>query len=155
MLQLSQVLSHDRTQPPSHITSSYSMTSVARSIIDGGTASGGLAVHGHLELGRKLHREIARLLAAQDAIDIGGRASPDVYEVDSVGEQAAVSDKVRLRIERRYAVSGRHRYDRPEMRLRDIRHDDKAASRFAPDGDDSRFDLCIGMNGRNDRHDLE
>jgi hypothetical protein len=31
---------------------------------------GGLAVHEHLELGRELHREIARLLAAQDAIDI-------------------------------------------------------------------------------------
>jgi hypothetical protein len=30
---------------------------------------GGLAVQGHLELGRKLHREIARLLAAQDAIE--------------------------------------------------------------------------------------
>jgi hypothetical protein len=29
---------------------------------------GGLAVHDHLELGRKPHREIARLLAAQDAI---------------------------------------------------------------------------------------
>ena len=33
---------------------------------------GGLEVHDHLELGRKLHREIARLLAAQDAIHIGG-----------------------------------------------------------------------------------
>ena len=29
---------------------------------------GGLEVYGHLELGRKLHREIARLRAAQDAI---------------------------------------------------------------------------------------
>ena len=33
---------------------------------------GGLAVHDHLEFCWKLHREIARLLAAQDAIDIGG-----------------------------------------------------------------------------------
>ena len=29
---------------------------------------GGLAVHDHLKLGRKLHREIAQLLSAQDAI---------------------------------------------------------------------------------------
>ena len=36
---------------------------------------GGLEVHGHLELGRKLHREVARFLAAQDAIDIGGGAN--------------------------------------------------------------------------------
>jgi hypothetical protein len=50
---------------------------------------GGLEVHGHLELGRELHREIARLLAAQDAIDISGgataarkvmQAQPDLYE---------------------------------------------------------------------------
>ena len=40
---------------------------------------GGLAVHGHLELGRKLHREIARFLAAQNAIHIGGSATKDVY----------------------------------------------------------------------------
>ena len=33
---------------------------------------GGLAVYDHLRLGRELHREIARLLVAQDAIDVGG-----------------------------------------------------------------------------------
>ena len=43
---------------------------------------GGPAVHDHLELGRQLHREIARLFAAQDAIHIGGGATPDVYPVD-------------------------------------------------------------------------
>jgi hypothetical protein len=32
---------------------------------------GGLEVHDHLVFHRKLHREIARLLAAQNAIDIG------------------------------------------------------------------------------------
>ena len=36
---------------------------------------GGLAVHDHLELGRELHRKIARLLAAQDAIHVGGSSS--------------------------------------------------------------------------------
>jgi hypothetical protein len=30
---------------------------------------GGLEVHGHFKFRRELHREIARLLAAQDAID--------------------------------------------------------------------------------------
>ena len=38
---------------------------------------GGLAVHDHLELGRKLYRQVARLLAAQDAIYIGGGATND------------------------------------------------------------------------------
>jgi hypothetical protein len=36
-----------------------------------------------------------------------------------------------------------------------IRHDDKAASRLAPKGDDGGFDLYVVMNGRNDWHDLE
>jgi hypothetical protein len=34
---------------------------------------GGLEVQNHLELGRKLHWEIARLVAAQDAIDKAAR----------------------------------------------------------------------------------
>ena len=53
----------------------------------------GLEVHGHLELGRKLHREIARLLAAQYAIYIRGGATTGVYGVGSVGQQTAVSGK--------------------------------------------------------------
>ena len=55
---------------------------------------GGLAVHDHLVFRRKLYREIARLRAAQDAIDIRGGATNDVYRVGSVGEQTAVSDKL-------------------------------------------------------------
>ena len=51
---------------------------------------GGLAVYGHLKLGRELHREIARLRAAQNAIDIRGGATEVVYRVDSVGKQTAV-----------------------------------------------------------------
>jgi hypothetical protein len=39
----------------------------------------------------KLHREIARLFAAQDTIDISGGATSDVYLVDSVGGQTAGS----------------------------------------------------------------
>ena len=60
-----------------------------------GECLGGLAVHDHLELGRKLHREIARLLAAQDAIDIGGGTTIVVYRVGSVGEQTAFSGILR------------------------------------------------------------
>jgi hypothetical protein len=42
------------------------------------------------------------------------------------------------------------------MRAREwIQHDDKAASRLAPKGDDGRFDLYVTMNRRNDWLDLE
>ena len=36
-----------------------------------------------------------------------------------------------------------------------IWHDDKAASRLAPKGDDGHFDLCVAVNGRSDRLDLQ
>jgi len=62
---------------------------------------GGLEVEDHLELGRKLHREIARLLAAQDAVHIVGGATPEVHQVDSVAEQTAGSRKVRIPKNRR------------------------------------------------------
>src|SRR6516165_4965083 len=96
------------------------------------------------------------LVAAQDAIDISGGATRDVYLVDSVGKQTAVSDKDRLPIDRRYVVSRRCRYDRHAMRGHEcIRHGNKAASRLAPKAGDGRFDLYVAVNGRNDWHDLE
>jgi ABC-type uncharacterized transport system substrate-binding protein len=71
-----------------------------------------------------------------------GGATPIVYLVDSVGEQAAVSGKGRVVIDRRYVVSGRRQYDRRAMRVREyVPNDDKAASRLAPKADDGRFDL--------------
>src|SRR5215475_8082576 len=117
---------------------------------------GGLEVHGHLELGRKLHRQIARLFAAQNAIDIGGGAVKDVYHVDSVGEQSAVSGTYGIRIDCRYVVLGRRQYDRRAMRDHPcIRDGNKATSGLAPKVDDGRFDLYVAMNGRNDWRDLE
>jgi hypothetical protein len=99
---------------------------------------------------------IARLLAAQNAIDIGGGTTIAVYRVGSVGEQTALSGKVRIRIDGRYVVSGRCRYDRRAMRAREyFPYNDKAASRLAPKDDDGRFDLCVAVNGHNDWLDLE
>ena len=95
--------------------------------------------------------EITRLRAAQNAIDIGGSATNDVYPVDSVGEQATVPDKLRCPIDRRYLVSGRRRHERRAMQVREqIRQNDEAASRLAPQGDDGLFDFYVAMNGRND-----
>jgi hypothetical protein len=36
-----------------------------------------------------------------------------------------------------------------------IRHNDKAAERLVPKGDDGPFDLYVVMNGRSDWHDIE
>ena len=48
-----------------------------------------------------------------------GGATKEVYPVDSVGEQTAVPGIRRIRIDRRYVVSGRRRYDRRAMRDRE------------------------------------
>ena len=53
---------------------------------------GGLKVYDHLEFCRQLHREIARLGAAQDAIHIGGGTTKVVCLGGAVGEQTAFSD---------------------------------------------------------------
>jgi len=85
-----------------------------------------------------------------------GGTTPSVYWVDPVGEQTAVSGKVRKVIDRRYVVPGRRQNDRRAMYGHEcIRHDDKATSRLAPKVDDGRVDLCVAVNGRNDRLDLE
>src|SRR5262249_23954404 len=117
---------------------------------------GGLEVDDHLKFCRQLNGKVRRLRAAQNAIDISGGPTNNVYLVGSIGEQTAGSAKATHRRARRYVFWGRRRYDRRAMRDRDcIRRDDKAAARLARKADDGRFDFCFAMNGRSDWHDLE
>ena len=55
---------------------------------------GGLEVDDQLVLGRRLHRQVGRLLALEDAIDVAGRASVLVDEIGPIGDQAAGGDEV-------------------------------------------------------------
>jgi len=50
---------------------------------------GGLQVDHQFELGRRLDRQVGRLLAAQNAVDIGRRAAERIDIVRPVGQQAA------------------------------------------------------------------
>ena len=83
-----------------------------------------------------------------------------VYGTELAGRElrsaSAFSDKVRLRIDRRYVVLGRCQYDRGTMRARErIRGNDKATAWLVSNVPDGRFDLYFVMNGRNDWLDLE
>src|SRR6516225_5121202 len=60
---------------------------------------GGLEVDDQLELDRGLHWKLARFCALEDAIDIRRRASKIIDQVISVGQQAADSSKLTVRIE--------------------------------------------------------
>ena len=58
----------------------------------------------------RLHRLLREVAAARCEGEARGKLQR-AQRVDAVGEQAAVSGKDRLVIDRRYVVSGRRRYD--------------------------------------------
>ena len=78
----------------------YSITSSARASSGGGTFEverlGGLEVDDQFILGRRLHRQVCRLFAFEDTVDVTGRAPELVEDVCPVGYQAAIGDRRRL-----------------------------------------------------------
>jgi hypothetical protein len=61
-------------------------------------------VEHQLVLGRRLHRQVGRLLALEDATDIAGRASVHVDRIGTVGDQAAGGGEVAERVDCRQSV---------------------------------------------------
>ena len=55
---------------------------------------GGLEVDHQLVFGRRLHRQVGRLLALEDAIDVAGREAVLVDDIRPIGDQAAVGDEL-------------------------------------------------------------
>ena len=76
---------------PHSITSSARASSVRRNFE--AERLGGLEVDHQLELGRRLHRQVGRLLAFEDAVDIAAARRYWSRYVRPVGHQAAVGDK--------------------------------------------------------------
>ena len=76
---------------------------------------GGLEVDHQLEFGRLLDRQVGRLLALEDAIDVAGRAPKLVDQIRPVGHQAAAVDEVAIEVDRRQSVPGRKRDDQVAM----------------------------------------
>ena len=87
---------HERTNAPQQTTSLFNH------IVCGGEQRlryiepkrlGGLEVDHEFVLGRRLHRQVGRLLTSENAIDIAGRAAVLVGLIGSVGDEAASHDK--------------------------------------------------------------
>src|SRR5262249_40646114 len=104
---------------------------------------GGLEVDDELILGRRLHRQVGRFLALEDAIDVSCRASVLIDRISSIRNQAAAGDKTTLEENRRQLVPGRKGDDQSERRPRQRppRHD-QAAIRGAREGRSGALDLA-------------
>ena len=96
------------------ITSSARASSVRRHVE--AERLGGLEVDDQLELGRVLHRQVARLLALEDAVDIAGGAPENVQGVRRIRHQAALHDRLPIRMDGGDGVLRDRRQDRLTMR---------------------------------------
>jgi hypothetical protein len=72
---------------------------------------GGLQVDDQFVFGRRLYRKVGRLLALENAIDVSSRAPVVVGLIGPVGDQAAATDEVAVRIHGGQSVPRRKRDD--------------------------------------------
>ena len=103
---------HAAAAPPSSVMNSrrsHSITSSARASSDrrhvDAERLGGLEVDHQFVLGRRLHRQVGRLLALENAVDIASRAAVLVDKIGPVGDQAAGRDEIARAVDRRDAVA--------------------------------------------------
>src|SRR5262244_1037847 len=80
--------------------------------------SGGFQIDDQLVLGRRLNRQIAWLLALEDAIDIAGRAVEAIERVGPVADQPAVNGEITVGIDRRQPEAGCESDDQVARRCR-------------------------------------
>src|SRR5262245_30059053 len=91
---------------------------------------GGLEVDDEFVLGRRLNRQVARLLASEDAIHVGRRAAVLIDLIGAIGDQATGLDEETKRIDRGQLVPGRKRGDPIGMvRGESVWQDDQSAVR--------------------------
>ena len=76
---------------------------------------GGLSIDHQFVLGRHLHRQVGRLLAFEDAIDVDGRAPALVDKSRSIQNQSASIDICAIGVDRGQFVLGGERDDEITM----------------------------------------
>ncbi len=77
---------------------------------------GGLEVEDRFVLGRRLHGQIGRPLALQDAVDIAGGAPEQIDVIRPIGDQAAGVDEDTIVVDRGQLVAGRQLDDQVAMK---------------------------------------
>ena len=110
-----------------------------------------------------LHRQVGRLLALEDAIDVAGRASVLVDQIGAVGDQAATGDVEAEGVDRGQAVPDRKRRDQIAMTDRQrARQHDQTAIQLPREPRDGALDLpCVAhvdrpqLHSKRRRHGLD
>jgi len=93
--------------------------------------AGGVEVDHQLELCWSLDREIGRLLAVQDTVNIACRTAVLINKISRIGNKATVSNERAFEIDGRQFVSGCHAHDHLAIERRPAAccHDQSAGSR--------------------------
>src|SRR6516164_2035196 len=96
-----------------------------------GKRLGGLKIHDQLEFRRSLHRQIGRLFAPYDAINIISRLPINLWDVQTVRQQATLRGKGPKRIDSRQTVTFGKGDDKPTVNDGEaVWKDDDAATRL-------------------------
>src|SRR5215831_5280940 len=104
---------------------------------------GRLEVDYQLVLGRRLYRQVRRLLALEDAVDVAGCAPVLINHIRPVGDQAAVGDEGAITVDRGQSVPGREPDDQITMARRlGARSHDRAAIRGTRKRGDGALELA-------------
>jgi len=101
-----------------------------------------------------LNRQIGRLLAFENAVDVAGRAPLLVNFIRSVGDQAAIGDKKAHGVDRWQLVLGRERDDQlPTTKRRRAGGYNQTAARFTREsGDGLLYPAVITRINRRQLH---
>src|SRR5215469_7895002 len=104
---------------------------------------GRLEVYDELVLGRRLHRQIGRLLALEDTVDVASSAAELVENIEAVRDQTAGVDIASSGIDRRYMQPGRQRDDQIAVnRPSAARRHDQTTVRRAGEAGNGALDLA-------------
>src|SRR5216684_388650 len=117
---------------------------------------GGLEIDHQFVFGWRLHRKVGRLLAPEDAIDIG-RRNPKLIALDtSVRHQAAEFSEEAPRIDSRQIVASSQRDNLCAMDIQEtIRHHDQATIQPASLCGNDGFEVGLVVNRCGDRLECE
>src|SRR4029453_5694005 len=111
---------------------------------------GSLEIDYQLVFRRCLYRQISRLLASEDAVDVSGRSSEHIHWVGAVGHQATDGGEIAERVDCRQTVTGGQRDDQLTMDIGDdVRQNKKPALWLTREGVDDAFEFaCVANAGR-------